>query len=41
MITLRSPSLARPTLGQRLARLSPFGLGHTKPKHFRDMLRVV
>lgn len=29
------------TLRQRLARLSPFGLGHTKPKHFRDMLRVL
>jgi molybdopterin-dependent oxidoreductase alpha subunit len=28
-------------LGERLARLSPFGLGHTKPKHIRDMLRVV
>jgi molybdopterin-dependent oxidoreductase alpha subunit len=27
--------------GERLARLSPFGLGHTKPKHIRDMLRVV
>ncbi|MFZ5495187.1 MAG: FdhF/YdeP family oxidoreductase [Verrucomicrobiota bacterium] len=27
--------------GDRFRRLSPFGLGHTKPKHFRDMLRVV
>lgn len=27
--------------GERLARLSPFGLGHTKPKHIRDMLRVI
>jgi molybdopterin-dependent oxidoreductase alpha subunit len=25
---------------ERLGRLSPFGLGHTKPKHFRDMLAV-
>ncbi len=24
----------------RLKRLSPFGLGHVKPRHFRDMLRV-
>jgi molybdopterin-dependent oxidoreductase alpha subunit len=30
----------RVTWGERLARLSPFGLGHTKPKHIRDMLRV-
>jgi molybdopterin-dependent oxidoreductase alpha subunit len=28
------------SLGDRLARLAPFGLGHTKPKHFRDMLKV-
>ena len=33
-------SRLRPTLRQRLARLSPFGIGHTKPKHFRDMLKV-
>ena len=26
---------------ERLARLSPFGLGHRKPKHFRDMLGVI
>src|SRR5262245_39130344 len=26
--------------GQRLAALIPFGLGQTKPKHFRDMLRI-
>src|SRR5437773_536655 len=26
--------------GQRLAGLIPFGLGRTKPKHFRDMLAV-
>ena len=25
----------------KLSRLSPFGLGHTKPKHFRDMAKVV
>ena len=29
------------TLRARLFRFSPFGLGHTKPKHFRDMARVV
>ena len=26
---------------KRLRNLSPFGLGHVKPKHYRDMLRVV
>lgn len=31
----------RPSLRERLARWSPFGLGHTKPKHFREMARVV
>jgi len=30
-----------PTLSSKFARLSPFGLGHTKPKHFRDMAKVV
>ena len=34
-------SCPKPTFVQRLARLSPFGIGHTKPKHFRDMLKVV
>ena len=29
-----------PAAGSRWRRLSPFGLGQTKPKHFRDMLRV-
>ncbi len=29
------------TLGERLARLSPFGVGLTKPKHFRDMADVI
>src|SRR5882757_2512382 len=29
------------SLGARLSRLSPFGVGHTKPKHFRDMVKVV
>jgi len=29
------------TWQERLARLSPFGLGHRKPKHFRDMLGVL
>ena len=29
------------TMGQKVARLAPFGIGHTKPKHFRDMLKVV
>jgi molybdopterin-dependent oxidoreductase alpha subunit len=37
----RPPDLPRPSWRERLARLSPFGLGHTKPKHFRDMLRVL
>lgn len=30
----------RPTLSQRLAVISPFGLGHKKPRHFRDMFKV-
>ena len=30
-----------PSFRTRLSRLSPFGLGHTKPKHFRDMAKVV
>lgn len=29
------------TSGDRLKRLAPFGIGHTKPKHFRDMAGVV
>ena len=29
------------TIRQKVKRLSPFGIGHTKPKHFRDMLKVV
>lgn len=29
------------TPGERLKRLSPFGIGVTKPKHFRDMAGVV
>ncbi len=29
------------SVGDRLGRLSPFGVGHTKPKHFRDMVKVV
>lgn len=29
------------TPGERLKRLAPFGIGHTKPKHFRDMAGVV
>jgi len=28
------------TLGDRLSRLAPFGVGHTKPKHFRDMVKI-
>src|SRR6478736_7089344 len=28
------------SLKQRLAGLVPFGLGRTKPQHFRDMLRI-
>src|SRR5437773_882554 len=31
----------RHPFGERLARLMPFGLGHRKPKHFRDMLAVI
>lgn len=30
-----------PTWRERLARLAPFGLGHRKPRHFRDMLVVL
>ncbi len=29
------------SFADRVRNLAPFGLGHTKPKHFRDMLRVV
>jgi molybdopterin-dependent oxidoreductase alpha subunit len=29
------------SFGEKLARAIPFGLGHTKPKHFRDMLGIV
>src|SRR5579862_6523392 len=29
------------TLGERLARWVPFGIGSRKPKHFRDMLGTV
>jgi molybdopterin-dependent oxidoreductase alpha subunit len=32
--------LIKHTWLERLARLSPFGIGHTKPKHFTDMIRV-
>src|SRR5262245_10165352 len=28
------------TFGESLGNLVPFGVGQTKPKHFRDMLRV-
>lgn len=34
-----SSKIPRPPL-ERLSRLSPFGLGHAKPKHFRDMLGI-
>ena len=30
-----------PTFAERLKRLLPFGVGVTKPKHFRDMLGIV
>ncbi len=30
-----------PTTSDRLQRLAPFGIGVTKPKHFRDMARVM
>ncbi|HEY0548342.1 MAG TPA: FdhF/YdeP family oxidoreductase [Verrucomicrobiae bacterium] len=28
------------TAADRLKSVAPFGIGHTKPKHFRDMLRI-
>ncbi len=31
----------QPTWKSRLARLVPFGIGQTKPQHFRDMLGIV
>ncbi|MFQ5742546.1 MAG: FdhF/YdeP family oxidoreductase [Acidobacteriota bacterium] len=31
----------RSSLAKRLKLLSPLGLGHTKPKHYRDILRVM
>jgi hypothetical protein len=31
----------RLTLGERLARFVPFGIGRRKPKRFRDMLGTV
>jgi anaerobic selenocysteine-containing dehydrogenase len=31
----------RRSVASRLARLVPFGVGHTKPKHFRNMLGVL
>ena len=31
----------RRTLPQKLKSLAPFGVGLTKPKHFREMLKVV
>src|SRR6187455_2637086 len=30
----------RKTFGQRLKSVIPFGIGVTKPRHFRDMLKV-
>lgn len=35
------PHRIRHSWRERLARMSPFGLGHRKPKHFRDMLGVL
>ncbi len=29
------------TVADRLKSAAPFGVGHTKPKHFRDMLKIV
>ncbi len=29
------------TLGEKLASLAPFGIGHVKPKHFRDMFQIL
>ena len=36
-----SSEKVKKTISQKVKRLSPFGIGHTKPKHFRDMLKVV
>ena len=36
-----SSAKVKKTIAQKVKRLSPFGIGHTKPKHFRDMLKVV
>ncbi|MCK9589113.1 MAG: hypothetical protein M0Q93_07085, partial [Terrimicrobiaceae bacterium] len=35
---MSSHRLPRPS---GIARFFPFGIGHTKPKHFRDMLGIV
>ena len=40
-ILLNMPHEIKRSLGENLLRFIPFGLGRTKPKHFRDMLRVV
>lgn len=40
MTTPVSHALKR-SRGHRLARLIPFGLGHQKPKHFRDMATII
>src|SRR6187551_2917166 len=37
---ISSPSQLRPTWREKLARVSPFGVGWRKPKHFRDMLVI-
>jgi len=36
-----SHHVVRRPLASKLARLVPFGIGHTKPKHFRDMLGII
>lgn len=35
-----APHEIKPNLTEQLKVLSPFGLGHTKPKHYRDMFKV-
>ena len=35
-----APHRVAATLGEKLARMLPFGVGRTKPKHFRDMLVI-
>src|SRR5687768_384244 len=41
VIIARMDHAIRPTLRERLKVLVPFGLGQTKPQHFRDMSNIV